>query len=89
MTDTNISPPPTAPVRKTSKPKVLKCVKCKTNEAKYKRRDIDKLCKYCWDRLEYPNLAEKTDEEIQQLYDTKYPPKKIAVINTGALDGSR
>jgi Holliday junction resolvase RusA-like endonuclease len=64
MTETKESGPP----KKSSSNKVYKCVKCRKLDAKYKRRDVDRLCKYCWDRLEYPAFKKLTNEEIDEIY---------------------
>ena len=46
------------------KPKVYKCVKCRKLDAKYRWKTINRLCKYCWNRLEWPHLSKKTNEEF-------------------------
>jgi predicted S18 family serine protease len=49
------------------------CEVCEKNQAKYyRRKSTQHQCRYCWDREEYPSLAEKTDAEIDQAYEENY-----------------
>lgn len=42
------------------------CDVCKINEYRYKKQD-KLVCKWCHDRLEFPHLAEKSDQELDQM----------------------
>lgn len=41
------------------------CVDCKKNEHKYIKKH-KYVCRYCWDRDEYPELISLTDAELDQ-----------------------
>lgn len=42
------------------------CDVCKINEYRYKKQN-KLVCKWCHDRLEFPHLAEKSDQELDQM----------------------
>jgi hypothetical protein len=49
------------------------CEVCEKNKAKYYRRKTTQhQCKYCWDREEYPSFADKTDADIDKVYEENY-----------------
>ena len=42
------------------------CDVCKVNEFRYKKHDKF-VCKWCHDRLESPHLADKSDQELDEM----------------------
>ena len=44
------------------------CTICKKNPRRYIWKTKRNICRNCWDRLEFPHLKDKTDDELDAMY---------------------
>jgi hypothetical protein len=67
-------------------PETGTCEDCNKNNFRYIKKNRY-LCRYCWDRDEYPQLITKTDEELDLLRQENLAKdnKKYEIINTSNL----
>ena len=56
-----------------------KCEICYTNDLRYYQREKH-VCLYCWTRVEYPELVDKTDDEIKKMRTIREEEKKTASL---------
>lgn len=65
------------------------CEVCKKNELKYRKHQLY-MCLHCWERDEYPQVANFTDEQLREwraenVRKALEAPKPRGIVNAAAL----